>query len=76
MLLKYAFIVIIVVIQNTLLIIINSLQLSGAGKSPGESEMNVEMQRCGVYEVVQLSRQRVVMKDNPAYVDVNLHTPV
>ena len=48
----------------------------GAGKSPGEIEVNVEMQRCDAYEVVQLSQQRVVMKDNPAYVDVNLHTPV
>ena len=55
-LLKYAFIFLIIMIQNTLLII-NSLQLSGAGKSPGEIEVNVEMQRCGDYEVVQLSRQ-------------------
>ena len=40
--------------------------------------MNVEMQRYGAYEVLQLSQQRVVMKDNPAYdiVDVNLHIPV
>ena len=53
-----------------------SLQLSGAGKSPGETEVNVEMQKCGAYEVVQLSRQRVVMKDNPAYVDVYLRTQV
>ena len=54
--------------------LINSML--GAGKSPGEIEVNVEMQRCDAYEVVQLSRQRVVMKDNPAYVDVNLRTPV
>lgn len=47
----------------------------GDRKLPAESEVNVEMQRCGAYEVVQLSRQRVTMKDNPAYVDVNLHTP-
>ena len=32
------------------------------------------MQRCGAYEVVRLSRQRVTMKDNPAYVDVNIRT--
>ena len=43
------------------------------GNSPEtQSEVNVEMQRCGAYEVVRLSRQRVTMKDNPAYVDVNL----
>ena len=34
------------------------------GNSP-ESEVNVEMQKCGAYEVVLLSRQRVTMKDNP-----------
>ena len=27
------------------------------------------------YDVVQLSRQREDMKDNPAYVDVGLRTP-
>ena len=43
-------------------------------KSPAESEVNVEMQRCGAYEVVQLSLQRVTMKDNPAYVDVSVRT--
>ena len=48
----------------------------GVEKSPDEIGVNVEMQRCGAYEVVQLSRQRVAMKDNPAYVDVNLRTPV
>ena len=35
------------------------------------------MQRChsGAYEVIlsQLSRQRVAMKENPAYVDVHRH---
>lgn len=46
----------------------------GAGPSPGESGVDVEMQRCGAYEVVRLSRQRVTMKDNPAYDDVNIHT--
>ena len=39
-----------------------------------EIEENVEMQRCGAYQVVRLSRQRVTMKDNPAYVDVNIRT--
>ena len=32
----------------------------------------MEMQKCGAYEVVQLSRRRVAMKDNLAHVDVNL----
>ena len=44
----------------------------GDAKSPGESEENVEMQRCGAYEVVRLSRQTVTMRDNPAYVNVTL----
>ena len=39
-----------------------------------EIEENVEMQRCGAYQVVRLSRQKVTMKDNPAYVDVNIRT--
>ena len=39
-----------------------------------EIEENVEMKRCGAYEVVRLSRQRVTMKANPAYVDVNIRT--
>ncbi len=45
----------------------------GDRPSPGGSGVDVEMQRCGAYEVVRLSRQRVTMKDNPAYVDVHLH---
>ena len=48
----------------------------GDGKSPGEIEVNVEMQRCHAYEVVQFSQQRVAMKDNPAYVDVKSRTQV
>ena len=50
------------------------LHLPGHGdiKSPGESEENVEMQRCGAYEVVHLSQQKVTMRVNPAYVDVTL----
>ena len=50
------------------------MEIGVSGHEITESEMNVEMQRCGAYEVVRLSRQRVTMKDNPAYVDVNLHT--
>ena len=30
-------------------------------------QVNTELQKCGAYEIVQLSKQRVVMKDNPAY---------
>ena len=48
----------------------------GDDKSPAESEVNVEVQRCGAYKVVRLSQQRVTMKDNPAYVDVNLRNIV
>ena len=33
----------------------------------GKSEINMEMQKCGAYETVQLSRQKFTMKDNPAY---------
>ena len=39
-----------------------------------QSGEDVEMKRCAAYQVVQLSRQRVTMKDNPAYVDVNIRT--
>ena len=31
----------------------------------------MELKKCDAYEVVKLSRQKVHMKDNPAYVDVN-----
>ena len=34
--------------------------------------MNMEMQKCGAYEVVQLSRQRVIMNDNPAYGEIGV----
>ena len=32
----------------------------------------MEMQKCGAYEVVQLSRQRVIMNDNPAYGEIGV----
>ena len=50
--------------------------IQGDRQSPGpyESEVDVEMQRCGAYQVVQLSRHRVTMKDNPAYVDIIIRT--
>ena len=38
-----------------------------------QNEVNVEMQKRGADEVIQLPWKRVTMKDNPAYVDVNLH---
>ena len=44
----------------------------GDRPSPGENEVNVEMQKCGAYEAVRFSRQRVTMRDNPAYVDIAL----
>ena len=50
------------------------IQGDGQSPGPGGSEVDVEMKRCAAYQVVQLSRQRVTMKDNPAYVDVNIHT--
>ena len=35
---------------------------------PSDSDnVNVEMQKCGAYDVVQLSRQSVTMNHNPAY---------
>ena len=50
--------------------------IQGDRQSPGpdENEVDVDMHKCGAYEVVRLSRQRVTMKDNPAYVDVNIRT--
>ena len=34
--------------------------------------VNLELQNCGAYEVVQLSKQRVTMNDNPAYGEVGV----
>ena len=34
------------------------------------NEVNIEMQKCGAYEAIQLSQQRVTMKENPAYGEV------
>ena len=58
--------------QHSLTNIINADQSDK--QSPGDSEVDMEMKKCGAYEVVRLSRQRVTMKDNPAYVDVNIRT--
>ena len=35
-----------------------------------EDSVDVEMQKCGAYEVIRLSKQRVVMNENPAYGEV------
>ena len=32
--------------------------------------INIEMQKCGAYEIVQLSKQRVVMKQNLSYAEI------
>ena len=34
--------------------------------------VNVEMVKCGAYEVVQLSRQGVTRNDNPAYDEIGV----
>ena len=33
-------------------------------------ENDIELKKCGAYEVVQLSRQRVTMNENPAYGEI------
>ena len=63
---------IVIIICNPEHVVNEPLPGHGDAKSPEESEQNVEMQRYGAYEVVRLSRQKVTMKDNPAYVDVTL----
>ena len=32
--------------------------------------MDLELQKCSAYEIVQLSQQKVKMEDNPAYGEV------
>ena len=39
------------------------------GGNPSD-DVNMEMQKCGAYDVVQLSRQKVIMNDNPAYGEI------
>ena len=34
--------------------------------------INIELQKCGAYEVVKLSKQRVTMNDNPAYGEIGV----
>ena len=31
---------------------------------------DIKLEKCGAYEVVQLSRQRVTMNENPAYGEI------
>ena len=38
--------------------------------SPSDSTRDIELERCGAYEIVRLSKQKVVMKENPAYGEV------
>ena len=40
------------------------------GNLSNNSHANIKLVKCGAYEVVQLSKQRVTMKDNPAYGEV------
>ena len=35
-----------------------------------KEEINVAMQRCGAYDVIQLSKQKVKMNQNPAYGEI------
>ena len=37
------------------------------------SEVTVDMKRCPAYEVTTLSKQKVVMKTNPAYEQVRVN---
>ena len=34
--------------------------------------VNIELQKCGAYEVVKLSKQKVTMNDNPAYGEIRV----
>jgi hypothetical protein len=34
--------------------------------------VDIELVKCGAYEVVKLSRQRVAMNDNPAYGEIGV----
>ena len=36
------------------------------------NNVDIELQKCGAYEVVKLSRQRVTMNDNPAYGEIGV----
>ena len=35
-----------------------------------DSTRDIELERCGAYEIVRLSKQKVVMNENPAYGEV------
>lgn len=34
--------------------------------------VDIDLVKCGAYEVVKLSRQRVAMTDNPAYGEIGI----
>ena len=38
--------------------------------TPRDSTRDIELERCGAYEIVRLSKQKVVMNENPAYGEV------
>ena len=38
--------------------------------SPSNSTTDIDLKRCGAYEIVRLSKQKVVMNENPAYGEV------
>ena len=40
--------------------------------SPSDSTRDIELDRCGAYEIARLSKQKVVMNENPAYGEVGL----
>ena len=38
--------------------------------TPRESTRDIELKQCGAYEIVRLSKQKVVLNENPAYGEV------
>ena len=38
--------------------------------TPRESTRDIELETCGAYEIVRLSKPKVVMNENPAYGEV------
>ena len=39
-------------------------------EKPSDVDVNIKLQKCGAYEVIHLSKQRVVMNDNPTYGEI------
>ena len=40
------------------------------GNHDSNLSCDIELKRCGAYEIVRLSKQKVVMNENPAYGEV------